>query len=1028
MSSIRFKVWLMAVGLLATMGAKAADIDLFAGNPSSVTAPNVLIVMDTGASFSASNSNFRCSISVPGPSGLDATVNTTSTVTTNLTPMDSTNGGVEQCALYSVFQSLATGTATINVGIMFLNNNQKTYDPVTNTYGSDCINAIGGCLAMKITPLNTSTAPNILAWIKRWTTSGNGNDNIKGPANRGDGETMQEAWAYLFGKTGISTRDYSQPSVALTADSCAAKNIIYLANNYNQQASPKDGTATAESNLLRLQGSTSVPLAQRASPAATTLEQTVMTGTLATGCGTNLGTLPTAENKGAYALNWALYMKDQGVTTYTVGVEETSGNGCDATYGAWLNKMGGIGNGVGEGGFFHTADFSTLVLDFKEIIGKINSRNSVFAAVSLPVSVNTQGTYLNDIYVGMFRPAQSFFPRWNGNLKQYKLGLNSSGVLKMQDADSALAINTSTGFIDECRRSFWTPNALDTYWALEPQGGCLKIGTPATANASNYPDGNIVEKGSQGYRLRAMTPTARTVKTCSTTFSGCTTLTDFTTSNGTVTASLSTDLINWARGTNVDNELSMGTATMRASVHGDVVHSRPIPVNHGTDLAPAIVVYYGGNDGMLRSVNGNRGSATSTVTGVITSAGHTYQAGEELWSFVPPEVYGNFQRLRDNTLAIAHPTSSANVATQKNYGVDGPITAFQGTIGGVSKVYIYATMRRGGRVIYAFDTTTAASPVLLWKKGCPNLTNDTNCSTDFSGIGQTWSSLKTLYATGYGSGASPMMIFGGGYDTCEDYDALTAGGANHNCTSSTKGNKVYVVDSATGALVHAFDTDRAVIGDATLVRDTSTGMIKYAYAADMGGNVYRMTFGTGAPGTWTIVKVASLGCDTLTACTANRKFMFGPSVVTTDNDTYYLMLGSGDREKPLTSFAAATAVTNYFFMIKDTISAGTASYTDTANCGSGTSVLCLNSLLAITSATPTTSQLATKKGWYLQLASTEQVVTSALTIFGVVTFSTHQPAGPSNSCTPSLGTTNVYNISFLDASSANGTADCSAGP
>jgi len=49
-------------------------------------------------------------------------------------------------------------------------------------------------------------------------------------------------------------------------------------------------------------------------------------------------------------------------------------------------------------------------------------------------------------------------------------------------------------------------------------------------------------------------------------------------------------------------------------------------------------------------------------------------------------------------------------------------------------------------------------------------------------------------------------------------------------------------------------------------------------------------------------------------------------------------------------------------------------------------------------------------------------VTSALTIFGVVTFSTHQPAGASSSCTPNLGTTNVYNVSFLNASSANGTA------
>ena len=35
---------------------------------------------------------------------------------------------------------------------------------------------------------------------------------------------------------------------------------------------------------------------------------------------------------------------------------------------------------------------------------KIQSVNSVFASVSFPVSVNTSGTYLNQVYVGMFRP------------------------------------------------------------------------------------------------------------------------------------------------------------------------------------------------------------------------------------------------------------------------------------------------------------------------------------------------------------------------------------------------------------------------------------------------------------------------------------------------------------------------------------------------------------------------------------------------------------------------------------------------
>jgi type IV pilus assembly protein PilY1 len=83
----------------------------------------------------------------------------------------------------------------------------------------------------------------------------------------------------------------------------------------------------------------------------------------------------------------------------------------------------------------------------------------------------------------------------------------------------------------------------------------------------------------------------------------------------------------------------------------------------------------------------------------------------------------------------------------------------------------------------------------------------------------------------------------------------------------------------------------------------------------------------------------------------------------------------------------------------------------------------MRSLLRIGAATPTAAQLAGSKGWYLALASTEQVVTSAITVFGVLTFSTHQPPGPpdANTCRPNLGTTNVYNISYINAATANGT-------
>ncbi|HSH89607.1 MAG TPA: pilus assembly protein PilY, partial [Ramlibacter sp.] len=767
---------------------------------------------------------------------------------------------------------------------------------------------------------------------------------------------------------------------------------------------------TAGSPLQALNG-TAPTTGRRADPAATAAQLASVQDTITSSCGTS--TLETAENKGAYGLNWARYMKANSITTYSVGI---LGPSCDSQYGAWLTKLGSTE--VGGGKFFSVNNYDDLVRAFKIILGEVQSINSVFAAVSLPVSVNTQGSYLNQVYVGMFRPDKNFFPRWNGNLKQYKLG-NVNNVLRLQDADSKSAINTLTGFVTECARSYWTPNAADTYWSLDPQGGCLTV---TGGNASNYPDGNIVEKGAQAYKVRALTPADRVVKTCSTSFASCTSMTNFDTSNSSVTASLSNALINWARGTNTADELDKGTAVMRPSTHGDIVHSRPIPVNHGTDASPSIVVYYGGNDGLLRAINGNRNDPADVTVGQIVSGGNTYPAGAEMWSFMPPEFYSKITRLNANTKAIFYPGTNNTDTAPKDYGFDGPITAFNGSTPDGTRTYVYATMRRGGRAVYAFNVTTPGSPTLLWKRGCPNLTNDTDCSTGFEGIGQTWASLKPMYVTGYNTGLSPLMITGGGYDDCEDHDAGTAGGANHNCTVAAKGAKVYVLDAKTGAIARAFDTDRPVVADTTLVRDSNDKVI-YGYTADMGGNVYRMNF-SGGTDTWTITKLASFGCDTVGACTANRKFMFAPSVVTTDSVIYSVMLGSGDREKPVKDYVSAKSVSNYFFKFDDKPIDATYT-TDTVNCGVSTTVLCKAALLGIlSSADPTDGDLATKKGWYLGLASTEQVVTSSITIFGVVTFSTHQPAVTAfNTCTPNLGTTLVYNISYINASTANGTTN-----
>ena len=151
------------------------------------------------------------------------------------------------------------------------------------------------------------------------------------------------------------------------------------------------------------------------------------------------------------------------------------------------------------------------------------------------------------------------------------------------------------------------------------------------------------------------------------------------------------------------------------------------------------------------------------------------------------------------------------------------------------------------------------------------------------------------------------------------------------------------------------------------------------------------------PASWTITKIAALGCNNTATCTANRKFMFAPDVVVEpapNSGTHILLVGSGDREKPLRDYTSAYGVSNYFFMLKDVPSDSTWLSTNMGTCPS-VNVMCLDSLYGITSsADPAASDLANKKGWYLGLNAHEQVVTSSITVFGSTTFSSHTPTVP----------------------------------
>lgn len=455
----------------------------------------------------------------------------------------------------------------------------------------------------------------------------------------------------------------------------------------------------------------------------------------------------------------------QNILTYTVDIYSST-TGQSASHTALLKSMSG-----GSDRYYHVpaadaTSASVIAAKLNDVFRKIQAVDSVFAASTLPVSVNVRGTYLNQVYMGVFRPDQNASPRWPGNLKQYKLAVNSDGGLFLADANGVPIENSSTGYVSPTVTSYWTSDSTN-YWTFRyPTAG------------SDLPDGDKVEKGGAAQRLRsayAASQATRKVFTCTgtcangTSFSTDTNDTIFGTANtnitqallGAATATERDNIINWIRGAdNMNDEDGDGVTTeMRPSAHGDVLHSRPAVINYnrsGTTEGTDVFVFYGGNDGAIRGIKGGQ-AATD---------------GAEQWSFVPSEFFSKLKRLRD---AETDTTAAISTLKPKGYMADGPIGVYQfdnnsdgrfdTSIDSADKVQLFMGMRRGGRFIYALDVSTPTAPKFLWKK--------TNTSAGYTELGYTFSEPKVAKIN-WGGTAKYVLVFGGGYDPGASYGSGSA--------------------------------------------------------------------------------------------------------------------------------------------------------------------------------------------------------------------------------------------------------------
>jgi type IV pilus assembly protein PilY1 len=933
-NNTKFCTQIVIAGLaLTSLASRADDIDIFIGSSGgSSVAPNVLILLDNSPNWSRASQQW---------------------------PDAPTQGQAELAAIASVVGSITT---SVNVGLAMLTSSTPN----------------GGYIRFAVRDMTVAANKTALQNIVNGIVVTSPSEKLQGMPSKDESAGLYEAYKYFSGLAPYAGAPANNPNAdfagntvplsgagqglasgfAFKADgtyaspstSCAKNYVIYIANNANNTGS--------------LGQSAYEPAVANASPM-----------------------VPNQLNSWTPA--WAKYLSSKSITTFVLDAYNAQQNA------AYSNSLVAAAR-QGGGTYTQVSSQAAIISALRQIFAQIQAVNSTFASAALPVNATNRAQNQNQVFIGMFRPDPDAKPRWFGNMKQYQL-INNAGVIDLGDVNGTPAINPGTGFITPCATSFWTTDS-GTYWSAVSPINPVPRGTCTTTSFdpfSDAPDGSFVEKGAVGEVVRNgnnppttnSAPTNAVNRTVYTLSAGA--LTAFNTTSSGLTA----DVVNFTLGQDVNAEVSTRTAPStltRPSLHGDVIHSRPLPLNYGGSTG--VVVFYGANDGVFRAVDAS--------------------AGREMWSFIAPEHFGKLSRLKSQSPLVNYPNLPAGTTPTpqpKDYFFDGGTGVYQNQSN--TQVWVYPSMRRGGRMVYSFDVTTPATPSFKWKTGCPNPGDDIGCSTGMAGIGQTWSHPSPAFIKGY-STTVPVVIFGGGYDTCEDQNSATP-----TCTTP-KGAAVYVLNANDGTVVASFSTTRSVVADIALLDVDGDGLVDYAYAADTGGNIYRIDFYDSpitrtalAPAAWVMTRVAY-------TTGASRKFLFSPALLLAGNKVY-VGLGSGDREHPLNSqYPFTTPVLNRFYMYLDdlTTRAVLTNLDDTTVMFDST----VNPACGVNQVTPS----STNKGWFMSLnqnGTGEQTVTSAVIAGGLVTFSTNRPIPSSaGSCSTTLGEARGYFLNILNGAGAIG--------
>lgn len=684
-----------------------------------------------------------------------------------------------------------------------------------------------------------------------------------------------------------------------------------------------------------------------------------------------------------------------------------------------------------EGKFFIAQTGDDLVDIFRAVIDGALGVNTTFSSPAVSVNAFNRSTHLDDLYFTLFKPHASK-NAWEGNLKKYKLKFSTdalTGVVTpfIADKNNSPAVDADTGFFAE---------GTTSYWSTVADGKLVEAG----GAASKMPGPHDVPDPREVYTITGDMTDDDTNGVFTTDVSDLTNSVNKVALSDELTDALSgiadkdsilddaagdpipylTTLINWAAGEDVFSKYGDLDTTHDARLNmGDPLHAEPALVQYGLtdDGDPDLVAYVATNDGYLHAFDVN--------------------TGIEKFSFIPQELLTNLPGVMENN------------GGEKTYGLDGSVVAWiydnpdeNGDTNNIivsgegDHVYLYISMRRGGRNIYALKVTDPDSPELMWviKGGFG----------DYTELGETWSTVNVEKIKD-GADERTVLIFGGGYDATQDNAAVR--------TVDTVGRTVYIADAESGARLWSGGVDGASPNADMLYSiparikplDTSgDGYIDRLYAADMGGQIFRFDIDNTNDATLASSisggRIADFAGDTAADA---RRFYYPPDVALVDapDGKYHaLVISSGYRAHPLNE-----VIHDRIYMIKDRNTALITSNEDYKyNPSSDTAASLTEGNLedvtinlaggeGVDNAGDETVKkdeldfIASAEGWYIDLDDEdnpgswigEKGLAEPLIIEGVAIVTTYTPTNPATDiCTASTGLGKVFFLDILDATPA----------